>query len=72
MKLLKKNFKNVILFDKQYTRENRLLLSLLLPDYKLKEVKDPFVKTLLQYSHYYLKNLYKRWIFLLIFVIINL
>jgi 2-polyprenyl-3-methyl-5-hydroxy-6-metoxy-1,4-benzoquinol methylase len=60
IKLLRKNFKNVILFDKQYTRENGLLLSLLLSDYKLKEVKYNFIKTLLQYSYYYLKNLYKR------------
>jgi protein-L-isoaspartate(D-aspartate) O-methyltransferase len=60
IKLLRKNFKNVILFDRQYTRENGLLLSLLLSDYKLKEVKYHFVKTILQYSYYYLKNLYKR------------
>jgi 2-polyprenyl-3-methyl-5-hydroxy-6-metoxy-1,4-benzoquinol methylase len=60
IKLLRKNFKNVILFDKQYTRENGLLLSLLLSNYKLKEVKQNFVKTLLQYSHHYLKNLYKN------------
>jgi protein-L-isoaspartate(D-aspartate) O-methyltransferase len=60
IKLLRKNFKNVILFNKQYTRENGLLLFLLLSDYKLKEVKYHFVKTILQYSYYYLKNLYKR------------
>jgi 2-polyprenyl-3-methyl-5-hydroxy-6-metoxy-1,4-benzoquinol methylase len=60
IKFLKKNFKNVILFDKQYTRENGLVLSFLLSDYKLKEVKYHFIKTLLQYSYYYLKNLYKR------------
>jgi 2-polyprenyl-3-methyl-5-hydroxy-6-metoxy-1,4-benzoquinol methylase len=60
IKLLRKNFKNVILFDKQYTRENGLMLSLLLSNYKLKEVKDPFVKTIIQYSHNYLKTLYKR------------
>jgi 2-polyprenyl-3-methyl-5-hydroxy-6-metoxy-1,4-benzoquinol methylase len=59
IKFLRKNFKNVILFDKQYTRENGLLLSLLLSDYKLKEVKYHFVKIILQYSNYYLKNLYK-------------
>jgi len=60
IKLLRKNFENVILFNGQYTRENGLLLSLLLSDHKLKEVKHNFVKTLLQYSHYYLKNLYKN------------
>jgi 2-polyprenyl-3-methyl-5-hydroxy-6-metoxy-1,4-benzoquinol methylase len=60
IKLLRKNFKNVILFDKQYIRENGLLLFLLLSDYKLKEVKYHFIKTILQYSYYYLKNLYKR------------
>jgi 2-polyprenyl-3-methyl-5-hydroxy-6-metoxy-1,4-benzoquinol methylase len=60
IKLLKKNFKNVILFNKQYTRENGLLLSLLLSDYKLKEVQNPFVKTTIQYSYNYFKTLYRR------------
>jgi 2-polyprenyl-3-methyl-5-hydroxy-6-metoxy-1,4-benzoquinol methylase len=60
MKLLKKTFKNVILFNKQYTRENGLLLSLLLSDYKLKEVQNPFVKTIIQYSYNYLDTLYRR------------
>jgi len=58
--LFKKNFRNVILFNKQYSQENGLLLSFLLSDYKIYKLKDPLIKTIIRFSDYYINELLKR------------
>mgnify|MGYP001042423755 CR=1 FL=1 len=58
--LFKKNFRNVILFNKQYSQENGLLLSFLLSDYKIYKLKDTLIKTIIRFSDYYINELLKR------------